>query len=98
MKARLIFNRRISLATNAFVELVLWRVPHPVRGSAHLYKYSLAHVVDGVCVLRYDNEAGIRDHRHIGDTEFPLDFSGPDELLAELLRDVRRSNDENGDS
>jgi hypothetical protein len=26
-------------------------------------------VVDGVCVLRYDNEAGKGDHKHIGTVE-----------------------------
>ncbi len=98
MKAQQIFNRRVVLANNAFGELVLWRVPHSVRGSTHPQKYSLAYVVDGICVVRYDDEAGKGDHRHIGDTELPLDFSGPDELLAEFWRDVRRWNDENGDS
>ena len=30
-----------------------------------LIKYRLALVVDGLCVLRYDNETGKGDHRHI---------------------------------
>lgn len=34
------------------VELVVWQVPAPVRGSAHSYKYRLALIVKGNCVLR----------------------------------------------
>lgn len=53
------------------MELVIWRVPDPVRGSAHGLEYRLALVVDGVCVLRYDNEAGKGDHKHVGEREMP---------------------------
>jgi hypothetical protein len=45
-------------------------------------------VVDGVCVLRYDNEAGKGDHRHVGRREQAYDFTGPDRLLADFWRDV----------
>jgi hypothetical protein len=58
MKAELLFRKREGLTETAFVELVVWRVLEPVRGSAHAYKYSLALVSEGVCVLRYDNETG----------------------------------------
>lgn len=50
----------------AFAELVAWQVPKPVRGSSYNFKYRFAFVVDGVCVLRYDNEAGKGDHGHVG--------------------------------
>ena len=29
-------------------------------------------LVDGECVLRFDNETGKGDHRHFGDKEVPL--------------------------
>ena len=48
MKAELLIDRREPISESAFVELVLWRVPQPVRGSTHVYKYRLAHVVGGV--------------------------------------------------
>ena len=38
-----------------------------MRGSTHDYKYALAYVVAGQCVIRYDNEAGKGDHKHFGD-------------------------------
>jgi hypothetical protein len=75
--------------------MVLWRVPQPVPGSAHDYKYSLSYVVDGLCVLRYDNEAKKGDHRHDGSAESTIVFSGINRLLADFMNDVKRWNDEN---
>jgi len=39
-------------------------------------------------VLRYDNEAGKGDHRHVGDVETEYRFTTPDQLLADFWRDV----------
>jgi hypothetical protein len=72
MDAELLLSERIRLADGVFAELVIWLVPAPVRASAHPYKYRLALVADGTCVLRYDNEAGTGDHRHIGAVEQPF--------------------------
>jgi hypothetical protein len=88
MKAELLTDERHVLDPRAFVEIVVWRLPRPVRGSRHPFKYRLALVVDGICVLRYDNEAGKGDHRHVRDAEEPYDFTDPDALLADFWRDV----------
>ena len=77
------------------MELVLWRVPQPLRGCAHSYKYRLAYVIDDICVLRYDNEAGKGDHRHYGGEQSQIVFSDPDQLMADFMNDVKRWNDEN---
>jgi hypothetical protein len=63
-------------------------VPVPVSTSAHEFKYRLAFVVDGVCVLRYDSEVGKGDHRHIGDKKEPYPFTTYDALLADFWNDV----------
>jgi hypothetical protein len=89
MKAELLIDERVILDGDAFAALKLWRVPKPVPGSAHPYKYRLALVVRGVCVLRYDNEAGKGGHKHIGDREEPYVFSTPRQLLADFWTDVR---------
>jgi|SRR5690606_14550149 len=98
MKAQLLVDRRVILSARGFAELVLWRLPRPAEGSAHSYKYRLAYVVDGVCVLRFDNEAGKGDHRHVDGKESPITFTDPDQLLGDFLREVMRWNDENGHS
>ncbi|MCP5110120.1 MAG: hypothetical protein GY953_04720 [bacterium] len=62
MGAELLLRQRVVVAADAFVELVIWRVPEPVPPSTHEFKYGLAYVVGGRCVLRYDNERGKGDH------------------------------------
>jgi hypothetical protein len=68
--------------------MVVWRLPTSVSGSKHGFKYRLALVVDGNCVLRYDNEAGKGDHKHIGEDEMPYEFITPKSLLADFWDDV----------
>jgi hypothetical protein len=98
MKATLIARTRIVYSTHSFAELVLWRVPTPVPGSAHEFKYRLAYVVDSVCVVRYDNEVGKGDHRHFGATENSYKFSTPERLMVDFQKDIARWNDENSSS
>ena len=88
MKAQALLNERHQLGPTAFVELRIRRVPQSVRGSSHDLKYALAYVVDGVCVLRYDNEAGKGDHRHRGSSETDYAFTTPAALLADFWKDV----------
>lgn len=88
MKAERLLHERHQLTANAFVELRIWRVPQPVRGSSHEFKYALAYIVDGVCVLRYDNEAGKGDHRHTGGSEAPYAYTSSEQLLRDFWRDV----------
>lgn len=72
------------------MEVVVWDLPGTVRGAGHRFKYRLAYVVEGQCVLRYDNESGKGDHRHFGDTEEPYVFVSVDQLLEDFLADVAR--------
>jgi hypothetical protein len=90
-----LLRTRIAVAENAFVELVLWQLPKPVTGSAHEFKYRLAYVVDGTCVVRYDNESGKGDHRHFNDREEAYTFQSPDRLIADFQDDIARWNREN---
>ena len=39
-------------------------------------------------MLRYDNEAGKGDHRHLGMREAPYTFVSVDRLLDDFLSDV----------
>lgn len=90
MKAALLVDERHIVAVNAFVELVVWRLGTRISGSRHDLKYRLALVVDGRCVLRYDNESGKGDHRHIGEKEYPYTFSTPERLLEDFWSEVER--------
>jgi hypothetical protein len=87
MAERLVYERH-ALDSRTFVEAIVWRLPRPVRGSAHSFKYRLALVIDEDCVLRYDNEAGKGDHRHLHDKEVPYSFVDLDTLMTDFWRDV----------
>ena len=88
MDAELLFRKRIALSETKFVEMAVWKVPKPVRGSSHGFKYRLALVAEGVCVLHYDNESGKGDHKHIEEVEMAYRFTGLDSLQADFWQDV----------
>lgn len=88
--AELLHRERYVLTETAFVEIVVWRVPRPVSGSSHKFKDSLALVCDSVCVLRYDNERGKGDHKHIGEHEVGYRFVDLETLQADFWKDVEQ--------
>ena len=92
MDARLIKDERVPLAENAFVRIRIWDVPEPVDPSTHYYKYSLAYVVNQICVIRFDNERGKGDHIHFGDIERNYAFTTYQQLLNDFWREVRAWN------
>lgn len=98
MKAVELIGTRIPYSESAFAELVLWRLPKPIDGSSHRFKYRLAYVVRGECVLRYDNEVGKGDHRHFGKKESAYVFTTPEQLITDFQKDIARWNHENRNS
>jgi hypothetical protein len=98
MKATLLVRNRIVLSEDAFADVVLWQLPIPLPGSTHSFKYRLAYVVKGICVLRYDNESGKGDHRHFNEVETRFVFTNPESLIAAFQADINRWNDENSNS
>ena len=89
MNAELMLNERHPVSEDAFVEMVVWRLPSPIMGSSqHGFKYRLALVVNGRCVLRYDNEQGKGDHKHVGEDQIPYNFTTPQALLDDFWNDV----------
>jgi hypothetical protein len=90
VKATLLSDLRYVLAPEAFAGVRIWQVPTPVRGSQHGYKYSLAYVVRGICVLRFDNEAGKGDHFHLGLVEMPYNFVSIPRLLFDFDAAIKR--------
>jgi hypothetical protein len=88
MNAKLMLNERHIISEDSFAEMLVWSLTSPLSGSRHSYKYRLALVVNGSCVLRYDNETGKGDHKHVGDEEFPYTFTTPKALLDDFWNDV----------
>ena len=59
----------------SIVEIVIWELQEPLPPSTHRYKYRLYFGANGVSQVRYDNERGKGDHRHIGSEEFEYLFA-----------------------
>ena len=95
MKAVELVCRRVVYGEHSFAELVLWQLPRSVPASAHRFKYRLAYVAWGICVIRYDNETGKGDHRHYAGTESAYPFETVDKLIADFQRDIARWMHEN---
>lgn len=94
MLVRLLLRERRILGEGRFAEIVIWQLPTPVPGSGHDFKYRLAYVVEGVCVLRFDNETGKGDHRHIGDREVPYPFTTLEQLVTDFWNQIDKWNNQ----
>jgi hypothetical protein len=88
MKATLLLKERFVIDAESFAAVLIWQVPQPIKGSVHRYKYSLAYIAQSVCILRYDNESGKGDHKHLGEAEMAYAFTTPEQLLADFWSDV----------
>lgn len=84
MRERLVLSRR------AFVDIVIWKLPKPLHGSRHIFKYRLAYIANQRCVLRFDNEAGKGDHKHLDETEVTYMFTNLDTLQADFWAEIKR--------
>lgn len=87
--ARLLFRSRFVYDDGAIREIVIWLVPkdrdrpHGLKYRCH-YRHS-----DSQQWVRYDNERGKGDHRHINARELPYEFRAFRQLMRDFLNDVR---------
>lgn len=86
MDAIPVFEEKLDFASGHISEIVIWRVPEPVPGSVHYFKYRLFFGTTRKRIIGYDNERGKGDHKHIDDGEAPYAFIG----VAALIRDFRK--------
>ena len=74
----------------SIVEIVIWKLSQALPPCRHSFKYRLFYGIGATCRVRYDNERGKGDHRHLGSREFVYDFVSIDQLLADFRSDVER--------
>lgn len=89
MRAKLLLHERHVISEDAFVELVIWQLSSPLDGSQHGFKYRLALIFKGECILRYDNERGQGDHKHRRSKRIPYEFTDPEALINDFWKDVK---------
>lgn len=90
MRAVLAFYNKQVLTDGAIVEMKIWQLANPVRGSTHKLRYSLFYGFPGNRFVGYDNEPGKGDHRHFEGEEAAYNFRSVEKLMADFLADVRR--------
>lgn len=88
MNATLIFRQKET--RDGFIrEMVVWRLNKPVSGCRHLFKYRFFFGrEDGTCLVRYDNERGKGDHKHIDGAECPYIFRGLEAAFTDFVADI----------
>lgn len=75
------------------MSVVVWLLPEPSDESPPGLKYRLKYRLnyclnDGTSLIRYDNEKGKGDHKHIGTEQEPYTFKDIDTLLDDFWRDI----------
>ena len=88
VKAHALVRRKEVRCDGTIVEIVIWQLAEALAPCEHRYKYRLAYVKHGQCVVRYDNERGKGDHRHIDGLESDYRFVSLAQLLADFRNDV----------
>lgn len=98
MDAVLLQRFKSVVFDTCLLEIVVWRVPEPVPGSRHRFKYRLFFGTGGQRIIGYDNERGKGDHKHIRGRELPYRFVDVETLLADFMADIENwRQDENLD-
>jgi hypothetical protein len=69
---------------------VIWKLPQPLPDSRHSFKYRLAYIANQRCVLRFDNETGKGDHKHLDEIEVPYIFSTLETLQADFWAEISK--------
>jgi hypothetical protein len=53
------------------------------------FEHTSAYVANQRCVLRFDNEAGKGDHKHVDEREVPYRFTDVDSLQSDFWAEVK---------
>jgi hypothetical protein len=88
MNARAIVQAKEIRDDGSIVEIVIWELAAPLPPCRHNYKYRLFFGMPGIYWVRYDNERGKGDHRHVGAREETYALTTLDALLADFEWDV----------
>lgn len=84
-KAKLVLSYKARQG-KLLIEMVLWQLPKATADRPHGIKYRLYLGREGRTLVRYDNETGKGDHRHVGpdEAEQPYGFTSVGQLIADF--------------
>jgi hypothetical protein len=89
-RARPLLHEKVVRVDGSIIELIIWRLPRPMLDRPHGLKYRLYFGRDGKCLIRYDNESGKGDHRHVMGREERYQFVSVSRLRQDFEADIRR--------
>ena len=90
MPATRIIDSKQVWPDGTIVQMIVWQLPQPAPDRPHGFKYRLYCGRGGRCLVRYDNETGKGDHKHIGDREMSYRFRSLTGLIDDFRADIRR--------
>ena len=90
-RATLVIDRKETLEDGSIVQAVVWKLPIPLKGSLHRYKYRLYFGRQGECLVRFDNEQGKGDHKHVMGEQSPYIFCDIPTLLMDFRDELIRA-------
>ena len=95
-KATLILDSKTILADGRLIQRKIWQLANPDSSHKHGFKYSLYCGNSGVTIVRYDNEIGKGDHKHVGraEVEIVYIYKSIQQLLIDFESDIERLSGE----
>lgn len=95
--AQPVLSYRRDLPNGDIIQVVVWLLSEPLPGSPHPYKYRLhCQSAGGSDYIRYDNERGKGDHRHIGEIEEPYKFESVKTLALDFYAAIKQARTSGG--
>ena len=92
MAARLIYREKYIYSDSSIREMILWQLPHKTPDRTHGLKYRLYYGLDdGTSLVRFDNESGKGDHKHVGSQEDSYRFIDVEKLVADFLAEIAKA-------
>lgn len=96
MRARLLVRTKEVRDDGSIIEIVIWELPEPLPPSEHLFKYRLYYGWPNREWVRYDNERGKGDHKHLNGAETPYSFVSVERLLDDFELDITGRGEHEG--
>ena len=95
-KATLILDSKTILEDGRLIQRKIWQLATSDSSHKHGFKYSLYCGNSGVTIVRYDNETGKGDHKHIGsaETEIAYVYKTLQQLLIDFVSDIEHLSGE----
>ena len=86
----MLFHEKFVRGDGAIIEAIIWRLPRATADRRHGLKYRLHFGRGGQCLVRYDNESGKGDYRHVGGREEPYRFVSVAKLRRGFEADIEK--------